>query len=105
MGLIADITTPLSFLLAAPLTERLMPAVFEHTSAASIWGASDSGVMGAIFTVMGAFVMVGFVAAWAVRDIRTVETRRRERSRRRRGEDDDGGDDEGAGDNDESEAG
>jgi MFS family permease len=73
MGLVADLVTPLSFVLAAPLTEALMPAVFRRTGAAAIWGSSETGEMGALFSAMGVLLVVGFVFAWTRRDIRSVQ--------------------------------
>jgi len=73
MEMVADLVTPASFLLAAPLAESLMPAAFRHTSAGSIWGASPTGEMGALFSVMGALFVVLFLIATATRDVRRVE--------------------------------
>jgi MFS family permease len=73
MEMVADLVTPASFLLAAPLAEALMPAAFRHTSAGSIWGASPTGEMGALFSVMGALFFVLFLIATAMRDVRRVE--------------------------------
>ena len=73
MGLIADITTPASFLLAGPICERLLPAVYTRLGADTIWGASEAGQLGALCTVLGALLVAGFAFAWTVRDIRDVE--------------------------------
>jgi DHA3 family macrolide efflux protein-like MFS transporter len=73
MEMVADLVTPASFLLAAPLAESLMPAAFRHTNAGSIWGASPTGEMGALFSVMGALFVVLFLLATATRDVRRVE--------------------------------
>jgi MFS family permease len=73
MEMVADLVTPASFLLAAPIADQLMPAAFAHTSAASIWGGSETGQLGALFTCMGVLVVALFGAATAVRDVRTVE--------------------------------
>ncbi len=73
MRLVADITMPLSFVLAGPLTDRIVPGIYERTHAASIWGDSATGEMGAVFSVMGVILLVGFVLASTIRDVRRVE--------------------------------
>ena len=74
MHLVADITIPVSFLIAGPLTDKLVPWIFAHSSRASeIWGTSPSSQMGALFSVMGVILFAGFAIACAVRDIRLVE--------------------------------
>jgi MFS family permease len=73
MGLVADLVTPASFVLAAPLAESVAPAVFRHSSAGSIWGSSVTGEMGALFSAMGVLLVIGFLVAATVRDIREVE--------------------------------
>ena len=74
MHLVADITIPVSFLIAGPLVDKLVPWVFEHTSRASeIWGTSPSSQMGAMFSVMGVILFAGFAIAYSIREIRTVE--------------------------------
>ena len=73
MEMVADLVTPASFLLAAPLADSLMPAAFRHTGAGAIWGASATGEMGALFTAMGASCVVLFLLATAMRDVRRVE--------------------------------
>jgi hypothetical protein len=73
MQMVADVTTPISFLLVVPLTEKLVPWLFARSGAASVWGASATGEMGALFSTMGAVVFVGFLLASAVRDVREVE--------------------------------
>ncbi|HTR54270.1 MAG TPA: MFS transporter [Kofleriaceae bacterium] len=71
MGLVADLTTPLAFVLAAPLTEQLVPAIY-GARAAAVWGPPPTGEMGFLFSAMGAALVVGFVIAWTVRDVRQV---------------------------------
>jgi MFS family permease len=73
MELVADLVTPASFLLAAPIAEQLVPSAFRHTNAGALWGASPAGEMGAMFSVMGVMMVVLFVIAAAVRDVRQVE--------------------------------
>jgi hypothetical protein len=73
MEMVADLVTPASFLLAAPIAEQLVPSAFRHSHAGDIWGASPTGEMGAMFSVMGAMIVVLFVVAAAVRDVRQVE--------------------------------
>jgi len=73
MEMIADLVTPASFLLAAPIADRLAPWVFTHSRAGSIWGASETGELGALFSAMGALIIVLFVIAATVRDVRDVE--------------------------------
>jgi MFS family permease len=73
MRLVADLTIPLSFLLAGPLTDHFAPWVFAHSGASSIWGSSPTSEMGAVFSVMGAFLLAGFAIAFTVREIRQVE--------------------------------
>jgi DHA3 family macrolide efflux protein-like MFS transporter len=73
MGLIADITTPISFLLAGPISEQLLPAAYTRLGADAIWGASPAGQLGALCTVLGASLVAGFALAWTVRDIRDIE--------------------------------
>jgi len=75
MRLVADITIPVSFLIAGPLTDKLAPWLYERTHAASLWGTTASGPMGALFSVMGVVLFVGFVVATGIRDIREVEDR------------------------------
>ena len=72
MQLVADITTPLSFALAAPITDQLMPAVFARVGGASAWGAPPTGEMAALFAAMGVLMIVGFAFAATVRDIREL---------------------------------
>jgi MFS family permease len=73
MRLVADITIPVSFLIAGPLSDKLVPWVYERAGAASIWGSSETGEMGALFSVMGVIMFIGFVVATSVRDVREVE--------------------------------
>jgi MFS family permease len=73
MQMAADISTPISFLVAAPLADTLAPAVFAHTGAGSLWGSSETGEMGALFSMIGAIIFAGFVFVWTVRDVRTLE--------------------------------
>lgn len=72
MQLVADLTTPLSLALAAPITDAVMPHVFERIGGASMWGAPPTGVMAALFAIMGAVMIAGFLGAVAVRDIREL---------------------------------
>jgi MFS transporter, DHA3 family, macrolide efflux protein len=72
MQLVADITTPLSLALAAPITDSLMPHVFARVGGAGIWGAAPTGVMAALFAIMGGIMVVGFIGAVTVRDIREL---------------------------------
>ena len=73
MEMVADLVTPASFLLAAPIADQLMPAAFAHTGAGSIWGATPTGELGALFTVMGVLVFALFLVATLVRDVRALE--------------------------------
>ncbi len=73
MRLVADLTVPLSFLIAGPLADHVVPAVFARTGASSIWGSTSTGEMGALFSVMGVLLLAGFALATGVRDIRNVE--------------------------------
>ena len=73
MRLVADITLPISFVLAGPLTDRVAPWVFARTHGAAVWGSSPSAVMGAMFSAMGVLLAIGFALAFAVREIRDVE--------------------------------
>ena len=75
MQLVADITTPLSFALAAPITDRVMPAVFPQLGGATMWGVPPTGEMAALFAVMGALMIGGFLLAAGVRDIRSLASR------------------------------
>jgi MFS transporter, DHA3 family, macrolide efflux protein len=75
MQLVADITTPLSFALAAQITDRVMPAVFPQLGGATMWGAPPTGEMAALFAVMGALMVGGFLLAAGVRDIRSLASR------------------------------
>jgi len=72
MGLVADLTTPLAFALAAPLSEQLVPAIYERSHAATVWGPPPTGEMGLLFSAMGVALFVGFALAWTVRDVRQV---------------------------------
>jgi MFS family permease len=73
MRLVADITIPVSFLIAGPLTDKLAPWAYERTHAAALWGTTASGPMGAMFSVMGVVLFAGFVIATSIRDVREVE--------------------------------
>jgi DHA3 family macrolide efflux protein-like MFS transporter len=73
MRLVADITVPISFVIAGPLTDHLVPHIFERVHAAAVWGTSAASQMGALFSVLGALMFAGFVVAATVREIRQVE--------------------------------
>ena len=75
MRLVADITIPVSFLIAGPLTDKLAPWLYERSHASAIWGTTASGPMGALFSAMGVALFVGFVVATSIRDVREVEDR------------------------------
>jgi hypothetical protein len=75
MQMAADIATPLSFVVAAPLADSLVPAVFRHSGAASVWGGTPTGEMGALFTAIGVIIVLGFAYVATVRDVRAVEVR------------------------------
>ena len=64
MRLVADITAPVAYLLAGPISDNLVPALYSNTPTAQ---------MGALFSVMGVILFVGFLLAWMVRDVRRVE--------------------------------
>nr|HEX4313403.1 MFS transporter [Kofleriaceae bacterium] len=65
MRLVADITIPVSFLLAGPLTDKLVPRLYPS--------GTGTEQMGALFSVMGGLLFVGFVVASLVKDVRRVE--------------------------------
>lgn len=73
MQMAADITTPVSFLVAAPLADSLAPAVFHHSGAGALWGDSPTGEMGALFSAIGVIIVVVFAYVATVRDVRAVE--------------------------------
>jgi MFS transporter, DHA3 family, macrolide efflux protein len=73
MRLVADITIPISFLLAGPLVDHAAPWVYERVHASSLWGSSDTGPMGAMFSVMGVILFAGFAVAMSIREVREVE--------------------------------
>ncbi len=72
MQMVADLTTPAAFALAAPITDSLMPSVFPHIGGASMWGAPPTGEMAALFAIMGAVMIGGFLLAATVADIRSL---------------------------------
>jgi MFS family permease len=74
MQTVADVMTPLAFLLAAPLAEHAAPAMFDRLRGASVWGSSPGAVMGSLFTTMGVLLVAGFALAATVRDIRRIES-------------------------------
>jgi DHA3 family macrolide efflux protein-like MFS transporter len=73
MRLVADITIPVSFLIAGPLTDRFAPWAYDKANAQSLWGTTATGPMGAVFSVMGVILFIGFVIATSIRDVRNVE--------------------------------
>ena len=73
MRLVADITIPVSFLLAGPIVDRVAPWAYERAHASTVWGTSATGPMGAMFGVMGVLLFAGFAFAMTVRDVREVE--------------------------------
>jgi MFS transporter, DHA3 family, macrolide efflux protein len=72
MQMVADLTTPAAFALAAPITDSLMPSLFPHLGGASVWGMPPTGVMAALFAVMGVVMIAGFLLAATVGDIRKL---------------------------------
>jgi MFS transporter, DHA3 family, macrolide efflux protein len=72
MQMVADLTTPAAFALAAPITDSLMPSVFPHIGASRMWGAPPTGEMAALFAIMGAVMIGGFLLAATVADIRSL---------------------------------
>jgi DHA3 family macrolide efflux protein-like MFS transporter len=72
MQMVADLTTPAAFALAAPITDAVMPSLFPHIGGASLWGAPPTGVMAALFALMGAIMIGGFLLAATVGDIRKL---------------------------------
>ncbi|HEY1552227.1 MAG TPA: MFS transporter [Kofleriaceae bacterium] len=72
MQMVADLTTPAAFALAAPITESVMPSVFPKLGGATVWGAPPTGVMAALFAVMGVVMIAGFLLAATVGDIRKL---------------------------------
>src|ERR1051325_43258 len=73
MRMVADVTIPVSFVIAGPLTDHVVPWIFARTSAATVWGDGQTAEMGSLFTAMGVVLFVGFALAFTVRDVRTVE--------------------------------
>jgi MFS transporter, DHA3 family, macrolide efflux protein len=72
MQMVADLTTPAAFALAAPITDSLMPSVFPHIGDSRMWGAPPTGEMAALFAIMGAVMIGGFLLAATVADIRSL---------------------------------
>ena len=72
MRLVADITAPIAFVLAGPIADKLVPALYD-ARAASVWGSSETAQMGALFSVLGIVLFVGFAIAMTIRDVRRVE--------------------------------
>ncbi len=71
MQMAADISTPISFAVAAPLADRVAPAVLAH--AGSLWGAGRTAEMGLLFSAIGAVLVAGFLFVSTVRDVRRLE--------------------------------
>lgn len=65
MRLVADVTIPVSFVIAGPLTDRVVPLLYPT--------GGETDQMGALFSVMGVLLFAGFVAASLIRDVRRVE--------------------------------
>jgi MFS transporter, DHA3 family, macrolide efflux protein len=72
MQMVADLTTPAAFALAAPITDSVMPSLFPHLGGARVWGMPPTGVMAALFAIMGAVMIAGFLLAATVGDIRKL---------------------------------
>ena len=60
-------------MIAGPLTDHFAPWVYDKTNAQSLWGTTATGPMGAVFSVMGVILFIGFVIATSIRDVRNVE--------------------------------
>lgn len=80
MWTIAECTTPISFLLAGPIGDSLLPWLLAHAAGpmpwiAATWGSSKSGQLGTLFSIIGMILFVGFVIAARSKDVREVEDR------------------------------
>ena len=78
MNMVAYSTGPIAYLMVGPLTDRWVPKLFENGGAfanwiSNTWGANQSGQLGFLFSAMGILLVLGFVTAWMVRDVRDVE--------------------------------
>ena len=73
MMMAVDITTPLAFLAGAPAAVAIAHWLFGHSNAASVWGGSETGELGGLFSALGALQFVLFTAVAFMRDIRRVE--------------------------------
>lgn len=76
--MIAYSTGPLSYLLAGPLADQVMPRILlgaGHFSqwARSLWGAGKTSEMGLLFSLMGILLFIGFLATFAMKDLREVD--------------------------------
>jgi DHA3 family macrolide efflux protein-like MFS transporter len=78
MWTIAEITTPISFLLAGPIGDSMVPWLLSHAAGplpwiGAIWGTTKSGQLGTLFSAIGMILFVGFVITARSKDVREVE--------------------------------
>ncbi len=78
MWTIAECTTPISFLLAGPIGDSLVPWLLARVAGplpwiAATWGTSKSGQLGTLFSAIGIILFVGFVITARSKDVREVE--------------------------------
>jgi MFS family permease len=76
MRMVAYATGPISYLLAGPLADRVVPWVFAREGASwitSTWGITKSAQIGFLFSAMGLLLVLGFALSAAVDDVRNVE--------------------------------
>jgi hypothetical protein len=78
MNMVAGSAGPLSYLLAGPLSENLVPWLLSRPGplarhAAALFGSGKAAEMGFLFSAMGLLLLAGFALALLVKDVRGVE--------------------------------
>jgi MFS family permease len=78
MWMVSECTTPISFLLAGPIADSLVPFLLSHAGGATpwigeTWGTSKSGQLGTLFTAIGIILFLGFAVAARSKEVRNVE--------------------------------
>jgi len=72
MFMLVELIVPVSYVVSGPLSERLVPRVLAATGT-ELWGGGLTAEIGALFSVMGVVLVLGFALATMVRDIREIE--------------------------------
>jgi MFS family permease len=78
MRMVAYSVGPISYLLAGPLADGVVPKLFVGPNALAdllnrAWGGGKASQLGFLFSVMGVLMAAGFVISWLVKDVRRVE--------------------------------